>query len=217
MRWNEQPRDFANALASVVLPIPGTSSKSTCPSQSSATINRSITSSLPTITRPTFWRIERAASCTWRISSVCVMGSALSFTARRSLVFLAQCHTLELYAQKEMNFTHHRNQRFVQIQAGIVPDGVTPVGGAWGEVLLSLKKLGFIALLTREKNNNPAMSTRPTAIINTLYAGSLRQKYISLARGSLGGIAAGRMRCSGRTCIWCRLPPGVEDSFPSGD
>src|SRR6266849_4518741 len=68
-----------------------------------------------------------------------------------------------------------------------VPDGVTPVGGAWGEVLFSLKKLGFIALLTREKNNNPAMSTRPTAIINTLYAGSLRQKYISLARGSLGG------------------------------
>ena len=48
------------------------------------------------------------------------MGSALSFTARRSLVFLAQCHTLELYAQKEMNFTHHQNQRFVQKQAGIV-------------------------------------------------------------------------------------------------
>src|SRR5205807_9450644 len=111
---------FANALASVVLPIPGTSSKSTCPSQSSATINRSIISSLPTITRPTFWRIERAASCTWRISSVCVMGSALSFTARRSLVFLAQYHTLELYAQKEMNFTHHQNQRFVQKQGGIV-------------------------------------------------------------------------------------------------
>src|SRR5437667_1193510 len=71
-----------------------------------------------------------------------------------------------------------------------VPDGVTAVGGVWGEVLFSLKKLGFIALLTREKNNNPAMSTRHTAIINTLYAGSLRQKYISLARGSLGGIAA---------------------------
>src|SRR5437588_6959942 len=120
MRWNEHPRDFAIDLARVVLPIPGTSSKRTCPSQSNATISRSITSSLPTITRPTFWRIERAASCTWRISSVCVMGGALSFTARRSLVFLAQYHALELYAQKEMNFTHHRNQRFVQIQAGIV-------------------------------------------------------------------------------------------------
>src|SRR5260370_9002179 len=119
MRWKEHPSDLASDFANIVLPIPGTSSKSTCPSQSSATINRSITSSLPTITRPTFWRIERAASCTWRISSICVMGSALSFTARRSLVFLAQYHTLELYAQKEMNFTHHQNQRFLQIQAGI--------------------------------------------------------------------------------------------------
>src|SRR5579885_3484184 len=73
MRWNEQPSDFASDFASVVLPMPGTSSNSTCPSQSKATISRSITASLPTMTRPTFWRTVRAASCTCRISSVCVI------------------------------------------------------------------------------------------------------------------------------------------------
>src|SRR5579885_1873608 len=73
MRWNEQPSDFASDFASVVLPMPGTSSNSTCPSQSKATISRSITASLPTMTRPPFWRTVRAASCTCRISSVCVI------------------------------------------------------------------------------------------------------------------------------------------------
>src|SRR5436305_94973 len=57
----------------VVLPMPGTSSNRTCPSQRRATMSRSMTFSLPTITRPVFWRMERAASCTWRISSVCVI------------------------------------------------------------------------------------------------------------------------------------------------
>src|SRR5579863_1329420 len=53
--------------------MPGTSSKRTWPSHSNATISRSITLSLPTMTRLVFWRMARVASCTWRISSVCVM------------------------------------------------------------------------------------------------------------------------------------------------
>src|SRR5712692_984615 len=51
MRWNEQWKEFASACASVVLPTPGTSSISRCPLDSSATIERRMTSSLPRMTR----------------------------------------------------------------------------------------------------------------------------------------------------------------------
>ncbi len=54
MRAKEQSRLRAKALASVVLPIPGTSSNSTCPSTSSATNMNSVTSALPMITWDTF-------------------------------------------------------------------------------------------------------------------------------------------------------------------
>ena len=50
MRRNVQSSDFARALASVVLPTPGTSSISTCPRHNSAISAYSITSCLPTIT-----------------------------------------------------------------------------------------------------------------------------------------------------------------------
>jgi hypothetical protein len=51
MRRKSSPMESASARASIVLPTPGTSSSSTCPSQSSARINVSIVSRLPTITR----------------------------------------------------------------------------------------------------------------------------------------------------------------------
>src|SRR5437868_438409 len=51
MRRNEQSSVRASDLASIVLPVPGTSSISTCPSHSSATSSKSMTSRLPTITR----------------------------------------------------------------------------------------------------------------------------------------------------------------------
>ena len=43
-------RDLARALASIVLPVPGTSSKRTWPSERRATRNSSTTADLPTIT-----------------------------------------------------------------------------------------------------------------------------------------------------------------------
>jgi len=68
MRWNELSSDFANAFASVVLPMPGTSSSSTCPSHSSATSSSSTVSSLPTMTRATLALIRLAVSATCAIS-----------------------------------------------------------------------------------------------------------------------------------------------------
>ena len=50
MRLNEQSSDRARALASVVLPTPGTSSISTWPRQIRAMSMSSMASSLPTIT-----------------------------------------------------------------------------------------------------------------------------------------------------------------------
>ena len=52
----------ANARASVVLPVPGTSSNSTCPPASSAASIRSIGSAAPTTTEATFARMRSAAS-----------------------------------------------------------------------------------------------------------------------------------------------------------
>src|ERR1035437_7946609 len=49
-RRTEQSMDFAKALASMVLPTPGTSSISRCPSASRTVIAVSITSDLPSIT-----------------------------------------------------------------------------------------------------------------------------------------------------------------------
>ncbi len=63
MRWKVQSSERARALARVVLPMPGTSSMSTWPSQSNATIASSITSSLPTITRFTFSVTRAAVFC----------------------------------------------------------------------------------------------------------------------------------------------------------
>ena len=54
----------ATAFASIVLPVPGTSSSSTCPSLSNATSSNSITASLPTITRLTCCRIRSAIAPT---------------------------------------------------------------------------------------------------------------------------------------------------------
>src|SRR6266851_967646 len=50
MRRNGQSSVRATDLASMVLPMPGTSSMSTCPSHNSATSSRSMTSRLPTMT-----------------------------------------------------------------------------------------------------------------------------------------------------------------------
>src|SRR6266516_6384309 len=47
-----------------VLPMPGTSSSKTCPSESSATSRRSMTSSLPTITRAILARMASVTACT---------------------------------------------------------------------------------------------------------------------------------------------------------
>ena len=52
MRANEQSMLRDNALANVVLPMPGTSSSSTWPSQSNTTSMHTTTSCLPMITFP---------------------------------------------------------------------------------------------------------------------------------------------------------------------
>ena len=56
IRWKEQPSERATALASMVLPIPGTSSSRTCPSQKMATRTSSTAPDLPTMTRSTLSR-----------------------------------------------------------------------------------------------------------------------------------------------------------------
>src|SRR5258706_11404440 len=66
MRRNEQPRLFAIALASTVLPVPGTSSIRTWPRHSSATRAKRTSLCLPTMTRstlartrsPVFWMVD---------------------------------------------------------------------------------------------------------------------------------------------------------------
>src|SRR5216683_4375778 len=74
MRRNGQSSVRATDLASIVLPIPGTSSMSTCPSHSSATSSRSMTSRLPTMT----CSILRAArSAIARIGSTSIIDPAL--------------------------------------------------------------------------------------------------------------------------------------------
>src|SRR5712691_1267510 len=74
MRRNGQSSVRATDLASIVLPIPGTSSMSTCPSHNSATSSRSMTSRLPTMT----CSILRAArSAIARIGSTSIIDSAL--------------------------------------------------------------------------------------------------------------------------------------------
>ena len=58
MRANEPSRLRASALASIVLPMPGTSSISTCPSTSSVTSSSSVASALPTMTWAMLdWRV----------------------------------------------------------------------------------------------------------------------------------------------------------------
>src|SRR5215216_3011402 len=70
MRRKLQPIERAMAFARVVLPMPGTSSRRMWPSEKRATRTRSMTSSLPTITRAmlartrsdTSWMAEAAAA-----------------------------------------------------------------------------------------------------------------------------------------------------------
>ena len=62
MRANEQSSERASALASVVLPTPGTSSTSTCPSASSATTARSTIAASPLTASRTFAITRSAAS-----------------------------------------------------------------------------------------------------------------------------------------------------------
>ena len=62
MRANEQSSERARARASVVLPTPGTSSTSTCPSASSATTARSTVAGSPLTARRTFAITRSAAS-----------------------------------------------------------------------------------------------------------------------------------------------------------
>ena len=63
MRLKEQSSERARALASVVLPTPGTSSISTWPRHSTAIIISSTALSLPTITLPTFCFSNCAKRC----------------------------------------------------------------------------------------------------------------------------------------------------------
>src|SRR5581483_925578 len=58
MRLNVHPIERASALASMVLPTPGTSSRRMCPWDASATSASSASSRFPTITVSTFARIE---------------------------------------------------------------------------------------------------------------------------------------------------------------
>ncbi len=60
MRRTEQSMDLASALASIVLPTPGTSSMSRCPSASSTVSESRTTSGLPSITLSTDLRTRSA-------------------------------------------------------------------------------------------------------------------------------------------------------------
>ena len=63
-RSKEQPLARASALASMVLPTPGTSSMSTWPRQRRASTHSSISASFPTITVPTLSTRRVTRSCT---------------------------------------------------------------------------------------------------------------------------------------------------------
>ena len=65
MRRNVQPMDREMALASIVLPTPGTSSMRMWPSHRSATIASRTSACLPTITRSTFATMRSAGSWTF--------------------------------------------------------------------------------------------------------------------------------------------------------
>ncbi len=62
MRLNEHPTLRARARASMVFATPGTSSRSTCPSQNQETNDRMICRRLPTITRSTLAMIFLAVA-----------------------------------------------------------------------------------------------------------------------------------------------------------
>src|SRR5438445_4430813 len=74
MRRNGQSSVRATDLASIVLPMPGTSSMSTCPSHNNATSSRSITSRLPTMTCS---MLRAARSAIARIGSTSIIASDL--------------------------------------------------------------------------------------------------------------------------------------------
>ena len=78
MRLKLQPMEREIALASVVLPMPGTSSISKCPSESSATSTRSITSLWPTMTRAMFSRTRSATALICDAAAVAALRSRLS-------------------------------------------------------------------------------------------------------------------------------------------
>ena len=70
MRWNSHPSARARDFASMVFPMPGTSSRRRWPSHSKATSASSMTSSLPTMTERTASRMRRADAATSPTSSV---------------------------------------------------------------------------------------------------------------------------------------------------
>src|SRR5215831_11840031 len=82
MRLNVQPIERAIALASIVLPVPGTSSSSTWPLQSKETITSSTALRLPMITPSTF-AIIRSTACL--ISSIAPLTSLCSSDDRASI------------------------------------------------------------------------------------------------------------------------------------
>ena len=75
MRRKLHPSDLDNDFARTVLPSPGTSSKSMCPSQSNAITASSTTSPLPTITRSTFSLTLFAVSLIWFTSDSSIFTS----------------------------------------------------------------------------------------------------------------------------------------------
>src|SRR5215203_6297836 len=64
MRLKLEPTVRETALASTVLPTPGTSSIKTCPRHNKATRTSSTSCRLPTMTRSTFWMTRSASSWT---------------------------------------------------------------------------------------------------------------------------------------------------------
>jgi len=79
IRLNEQPTLLASARANMVLATPGTSSSSTCPSQSQETSESTICRRLPTITFSTLARIFLAVV----VTSLMAASSVLVRTRRR--------------------------------------------------------------------------------------------------------------------------------------
>ena len=80
MRFNEQSSERANALASVVLPTPGTSSINTCPLHKMALSISSMAVSLPITTLP----MLRVSACATRcVACMCFLLLPLVFTGAR--------------------------------------------------------------------------------------------------------------------------------------